>query len=296
MYENTIMYCSKSIFGNDIGKKLLTLRDSPDELFTLGNVDLLQDRKVLGIVGSRNISSYGERVLKTFFETLNSYDICTVSGFMTGVDYNCHALSIKNSIPTIAMLPCGLDTPYPYSHISLKDEIVAAGGLVCSEYPALYCPKKWTFVKRNRLIAGVCDALLIIEAGIKSGSLVTARIALSYAKPVFVIPGDIFRDNMAGNFQLLKEGAHLLTNIKDLVTTMDFKYRSANATYSCSNIAPLQNALSTELVKFLTQNSPSTLDMISQQLHISSVEITTELAFLEISGLVIYKGGYYSVC
>jgi len=154
-------------------------------------------KKCLAIVGSREISFYGKAVLDHLFKTLDK-SITIVSGFMTGIDSYAHRLALSYGMKTIAILPNGVEDPYPKSNSSLYRDVLYNGGLVLSEYPENTLVKKWMFCRRNRIIAGVSFATLVIEASLNSGSINCAEYANSFGRKVFLTPGSIFRENSAG--------------------------------------------------------------------------------------------------
>lgn len=183
--------------------KLAVIKPQPYILYYLGDISLL-NKKILGIVGPRKMSAYGKNVIETLFASVPEYDIVTISGMAEGVDQLCHTLSIKNNIPTIAVLGWGLWRYANKPERTIIQQIVAAGGLVISEFRLLEQPTHYTFPQRNRIIAGLSDLLFLPEAGKKSGSLITVDFALAMKTPVYATPSSIFSSTSEGILQLME--------------------------------------------------------------------------------------------
>lgn len=190
--------------------KLKEIRDPPKKLFCLGTEDEGIFTKCLAVVGSRNMSSYGRDVVKHILKGIVPGKLTIVSGFMYGIDHEAHYYALEYGLRTIAVLPCGPDVIHPAEQKDLYQRILANNGLILSEYPPGFEPKRWTFVKRNRIVAGMSAAVLVIEAPKKSGALITAGNAKSFGRKVFTVPGNIFDPRSAGCNDLVKNGAELL--------------------------------------------------------------------------------------
>lgn len=191
-------------------KMLRDLKDPPKTLFYKGNLEILSN-PCLSIIGTRNMTSYGQAVLNSFFIDFKHSEITIISGFMYGVDYYAHVKSLSMNLKTVAVLPCGINYIYPHQHASLYKDILLNDGLILSEYPDLNPPEKWTFVKRNRIVAALSHATLLVEASLHSGSLITANNANVLNRPVLCIPGNIFSKESEGTNLLLSSFGRVVT-------------------------------------------------------------------------------------
>jgi DNA processing protein len=205
--------------------RLLELHDIPEQLYIAGTLpDVTLDEygratpRILTIVGSRNNTQYAERALASLLSSLKNENVVIVSGLAYGIDGAAHKNALKNNLTTFAVLGNGLDSKvmYPKAHVQLAEEILEHGGALISELSPETRPAKWTFAARNRIVAALSDAVLIVEAGEKSGTLITARQALELGRDIGAIPGDIFSPNTVGTHQLIRDGAYIVANGDDL--------------------------------------------------------------------------------
>jgi DNA processing protein len=200
-------------------KRLLHCVDAPVLLYTKGSIDLNKG-KMLSIVGTRNNSEYGKWICQKIINEIKHLDVIVISGLAYGIDTHAHKYALENNLPTIAVMAHGLDTIYPYNNKLLSEEIIN-NGCILSEFMSATKPDKQNFPKRNRITAGLCDALLVVESGRKGGSLITADIANSYNKDVFATPGRITDASFAGCHDLITSNkAHLITSAKDIIDIM----------------------------------------------------------------------------
>ena len=198
-------------------ERLRNIADPPKELYCLGNLDLLNYKNNIAMIGSRNCSSYGERAAKDFAYNLAREDVCIVSGLAKGIDSFSHIGALNAKGKTIAVLGSGLDNIYPKENIKLVEEIINNNGLVISEYPLGTKPLKYHFPARNRLISGLSDSVLVVEARKNSGTNITVDFALEQGKDVFVIPGNIYSKTSDGTNFLITEGAIPVMSYKDIL-------------------------------------------------------------------------------
>lgn len=197
-------------------EKLKNINGKPRELYCLGNLELL-NHKSIAVIGSRNYSNYGKRAAIEFSYNLAKENICIVSGMARGIDSFAHEATLKSKGKTIAVLGSGLDVIYPKENIKLYEDIIKNDGLIISEYLLGTPPRKQNFPARNRIISGLSDGVLVIEARKNSGTNITVDFALEQGKDVFVIPGDIYSKTSDGTNFLIKEGAIPVTNYKDIL-------------------------------------------------------------------------------
>lgn len=197
-------------------EKLKNISCPPKQLFCLENLELFT-KKSIAMIGSRNYSDYGKRATKEFAEGLAKNDICIVSGLAKGIDAFAHSGCLNVGGKTIAVLGSGLDVIYPKENTQLYHDIIANDGLIISEYPLGTKPEKQHFPARNRMISGLSNGLLVIEARRNSGTNITVDFALEQGKDVFVIPGNIYSKTSDGTNFLIKEGAIPVTSYEDVL-------------------------------------------------------------------------------
>jgi len=202
----------------DFPRMLSEIDSKPNKLYIRGTLPN-ENTKILCIVGARHHSAYGEKVCKELIQGLKGYDICIVSGLAIGIDSIAHKAALDNGLKTIAFPGSGLDTSvmYPLRHRDLAQEIVDKGGALISEFSPLQKAMKWTFPQRNRLMAGISQAVLIIEAERKSGTLITSKYATEYNRDVGAVPGDIYSPLSEGPHMLIRLGATPITSSQDIL-------------------------------------------------------------------------------
>ena len=207
-----------SIESEEYPEQLRNIYDPPIKLYVLGNKQIL-NQKGIAIVGSRKATEYGKKVALQLAKELSENGINIISGLAVGIDTYAHLGTLKvaesrdaNKGMTIAVLGSGLDEIYPKENINLAKQIIKCGGCIVSEYPLETKPKKLNFPQRNRIISGLSQRVVIVEASEKSGSLITAEFALEQRREVFAVPGNIFYNTSIGTNNLIKQGAKLVSN------------------------------------------------------------------------------------
>jgi DNA processing protein len=201
---------------------LCHLHTPPKKIYVRGGeIAQIIKAPVLAVVGSRKVSPYGQSVTNDMVSYAAKRGIAVVSGLALGVDSLAHQAALDAGGKTIAVLPGGIKKIYPTSHNHLAEKIVESGGALISEYAGDMPPMKHHFIERNRIIAALCDVLLITEAAVKSGSLHTARFALELGKTVAVVPGSIYSPTSTGCNNLIKMGALPVTCVEDLLECLD---------------------------------------------------------------------------
>jgi len=194
---------------------LLKIPDPPKQLYCYGDISLLE-KKSITIVGTRGITKYGMKILDMFLDIfLKDLGVVVVSGLARGVDAYTHKKCLERGISTIAVVPGGIDTAIPVSNRWICKQMVKEN-LVIAEYPKGTKLKKYMYIQRNRILAGVSPSTIVIEAGENSGSLTTAKLALDYNREVYVVPGDITSPVSRGCNLLAKQGANILTSVEDM--------------------------------------------------------------------------------
>lgn len=283
---------------------LSEINDPPKSLNYAGEIPDY-DRKFLAVVGARKYSQYGKDAVSTLLEGLSGFPITIVSGLALGIDSLAHRAAIKNNLPTIAIPGSGLspEALHPATHISLAEEIIQSGGTLMSEYEPDFKATQWSFPQRNRIMAGMCNATLIVEAETKSGTLITAKLATGYNRDVLVVPGSIFSPNSDGPHLLLKLGATPIRNSDDLlealhISTLDLNMNNEKVPLrskkgSSAGLKKYSDCSEKEMLLIKILETPKPRDEVIREASntISVSEIQTTLTILEIKGLVEEKLG-----
>ena len=203
-----------SINSKEYPKNLKNIYDPPKKIYLIGNKDLLY-QKGIAIVGARDATQYGKKIAYNLAKELSEQNIVIISGLAIGIDSYAHKGSLEKG--TIAVLGSGIDNIYPKENLELAREIIKNKGCIISEYPLGTKPERLHFPQRNRIISGLSDGVVVIEASKKSGALITAEFALEQGKEIFAVPGDINKKQSEGTNQLIKDGAILLTSATDIL-------------------------------------------------------------------------------
>ncbi|MDP2806057.1 MAG: DNA-processing protein DprA [Gallionellaceae bacterium] len=216
-----------TIADENYPQQLLNTQDPPFLLFVKGRLDLL-NKPSLAIVGSRNATPQGIRNAEAFAQSLSELDFCIVSGMALGVDTAAHLGGLKGQGSSIAVVGTGLDRIYPASNKELAHQLAMQGAII-SEFPLGTPPLPSNFPRRNRIISGLSQGCLIVEASLQSGSLITARLALEQGREVFAIPGSIHSPQTKGCHALIKQGAKLVENAQDIMQELAGIFPPVNA-------------------------------------------------------------------
>ncbi|NCU06393.1 MAG: DNA-protecting protein DprA, partial [Chitinophagaceae bacterium] len=215
-------YKIKPLFltDEDYPKRLLHCYDPPTILFYRGTANL-NTAKIVSIIGTRSNSEYGKQMTEKIIETLAPHQPLIVSGLAYGIDAVAHKYAVKQSLPTVAVLAHGLDNIYPPQHTSLAKEMIAGGGGLLTEFRKETKPDRHNFPERNRIVAGMCDLTVVIETGLKGGSMITANLAYGYNRDVFAVPGKTTDSKSEGcNYLIQSNKAVLIRNGEDIVEQM----------------------------------------------------------------------------
>lgn len=197
-------------------EKLRNIYAPPKTLYLLGNAELLNQESI-AIIGCRDCTKYGAENAYKFGYELAISNVCVISGLARGIDSYAHQGAIKAKGKTIAVLGSGLDIIYPPENAKLYKEIIMNNGAIITEYPLGSKPEKYHFPERNRIISGLSDGVLVVEAKKKSGTMITVDFALEQGREVYAIPGNISSDSSYGTNELIKEGAIPVTNVNDII-------------------------------------------------------------------------------
>jgi len=268
---------------------LKEIADPPVVLYAKGNLSSL-DRPTLAIVGSRNPTVTGSENAKYFAKELALQNLTIISGLALGIDAQAHMGCLEANGQTVGVLGTGIDCIYPRRHLKLAEQIIQ-NGLLISEFSLKSPPIAGHFPRRNRIISGLSLCTLVVEAAIKSGSLITARMALEQNRDVLAIPGSIHNPLARGCHYLLQQGAKLVTSVNDVLDELRIEPDSL-ATDKC--VFPLASG-NENLVKFIGFET-TTVDQIIMRSGYSVQQVTGELAELEIQGAILSVPGGYIRC
>lgn len=261
--------------------------DGPLLLFQKGNCNLNVPRS-LAIVGTRNMSDYGRDFIRHFSAELRKFGVHVLSGLAYGVDAQAHRSCLDNDIVNSAVLAHGLDRVYPHHHRNLADDIVQGGGSLLTEFPSGTNPDRENFPKRNRIIAGMSDAVIVVEAARKGGALITADLANGYNRDVFAVPGRFNDERSEGCNLLIKSTrAHLLESTRDLAYIM--KWDEQEAAKEKQQLELFQNlsALENQVVEALGRAKKGLLmDALLAELKLTTSELLSLLMALELKSVV----------
>lgn len=278
--------------------------DAPRKLYCKGTWNPRIFEHCLAVVGTRRMTTYGKRITEQLVGEIAGAGITIVSGFMYGVDAASHKAALQVGGKTIAVMPCGIDLVHPEYQQELYDEILACNGLIVSEFDGSFAPALWTYPKRNRIVAGLCQATMVVEAGEKSGSLITANLAKKFERKVFAVPGPLTSSVSVGIMQLIREGASVVTSAKDV---LDY-YRQNLKFFPSLSLASKARSPTTKKIlnsgshadleqKILEQlrAEPKEIDELARLLELSAAHIGSVLSLLELSGAVVKEGSRYYI-
>ena len=274
-----------NLFHPDFPTLLRNIPDPPLVLYYRGNISALENLTTVAIVGSRRATKYGELIVQKIIAGLAQRPIVIVSGLAFGIDAASHKGALQHNLPTIAVLGSSIDNDniYPRDNFNLAQEILENNGALISEYPPPTEARKYQFVARNRIIAGLAHASIIAEAAKKSGALITADFAMEYNRSVFAIPGSILSPTSYGPHHLISQGAALLQNSAELLEELGLATPDAQST---SN-QPLTNLTSTEArVLEYMQHEPIELEALIALTNLPITELQATLTALELKQLV----------
>lgn len=276
-------------------QRLKECADAPVILYYKGNADLNQ-KYVVNIVGTRHCTTYGADLIQRFVSRLRqlSPQVLIVSGLAYGVDINAHRQALENGYETVGVLAHGLDQLYPHHHRDTAAEMVKHGGLL-TEFMTQTNADKGNFVRRNRIVAGMSDACILVESAAKGGGLITAGIARSYDRDVFAFPGAVGAPYSEGCNQLIRDnGAALITSADDFVKAMGWQTTEEKPEAVELQLFPDLTPEEQSIVDVLQKTNDLQLNIISVQTNLPIHQVTAQLFSLEMKGVVRpLAGGMY---
>ncbi|HEY4489984.1 MAG TPA: DNA-processing protein DprA [Candidatus Paceibacterota bacterium] len=269
---------------------LKEIPDPPKKLFLAGSLPK-EENKILCIVGSRKYTQYGKEICEKLISEIKGYPITIVSGLALGTDSIAHKAAMKNGLQTVALPGSGLNSKnlYPSSHLPLAEEIIENGGGLLSEFDPDFKATLWSFPQRNRIMAGISHAVLIIEAEIKSGTLITSRLATEYNRDVMTVPGSIFSKNSEGPHMLIKLGATPVTSGEDILKVLNIEtsITKNNQSFDISN--EMLSEDEKKIVELL--HNPVTRDDLIRQSGMPASKINMIITAMEIKGIITESVG-----
>lgn len=269
---------------NDYPSRLRHQPDSPLVLYYKGNVNLNPERSI-AIVGTRKPTVYGKSVTQEIVEALASYDVTMFSGLAYGIDITAHKHCLEHNVPTIGVMGSGMGTIYPDAHAGVAKKMMENGGIV-TEFNFHTGPDAVNFPMRNRIVAGICDALVVIESGVKGGSMITAQLANDYNKDVFAIPGrKIDRSSSGCNHLIKTQQAHLVETGEDIVNLMSWNRKTKQQSFQTDLFADM-SATEKEIYRLILDGGAKDIDTLAYESKSTPGELASVLLMLEFKGAI----------
>ena len=269
--------------------RLENLPDAPVMIYVLGDADL-NFLHPISIVGTRRCTAAGLEFTSKFVSDLGGYfnDLCVISGLAYGIDAEAHKAALQNGLKTVAVVAHGLDTLYPAAHRELAKSIIRSGGAILSEYPFGTKPFRGHFLQRNRIVAGLSDAITIVESEIKGGAMSTASLAFNYNKDVFAVPGRVSDLASSGcNHLIRRHKANLLTSAADVIEITDWTPIGISIPPGTRSLFPEIEGDAKKIYDYLRFSSePQLIDSIHHNLHIPMAPLMSLLSELEFDGII----------
>lgn len=292
----------RTLFISDEDYPIL-LKETPDApvmLYVLGNADL-NSQPLLSVVGTRRCTAYGTSFCKSFINDLSVYfpDATVVSGLAYGIDAASHISSIESGLKTMAVMAHGLDTIYPSAHRDLARRIIASGGAIVSEYPSKTRPYQRNFLQRNRIVAGLCEATVVVESEQRGGAMSTANLAFSYSREVFAVPGRYSDQYSAGCNQLISRNkAHIFTTVADFMNIMNWKIPAIGMPAPKKSLFPeLSGEMALVFEAIRKKGNTVAIDELHQKTGLSMPALMSALTDLEFEGVIVkLPGARYEIC
>jgi DNA processing protein len=275
----------QSFQDDDYPERLKHCIDGPTVLFTSGTINLTAKR-IISIVGTRNITSYGVDFCKKLLEDLAPLNPVIVSGFAYGVDITAHQLAMEHNLQTIGVLAHGLNQVYPKTHKKYVAKMEQNGGFL-TEFWSTSNPEKENFVKRNRIVAGMSEATIVIESADKGGSLITATLANDYNRDVFAVPGRITDKFSLGCNNLIKtQRAHLLSSAADLVYILNWELNQKQSKAIQKQLFISLEPIEQKVYDFLLKKGKEVMDLIALECELPIYQLSSVLLTMELKGVI----------
>ncbi len=280
-------YKIKPLFltDDDYPKRLLHCYDPPTLLFYRGTANL-NASKIISIIGTRSNTDYGKLMTEKILASLAPHQPLVVSGLAYGIDAIAHKFSVKQQLPTVAVLAHGLDKIYPSQHTTLAKEMIAGGGGLLTEFRKETKPDRHNFPTRNRIVAGMCDATIVIETGMKGGSMITANLAYSYNRDVFAVPGKTTDSKSEGcNYLIQSNKAVLIRSGEDIIEQMGWEEKQKKKNIQQQLFVDLDEN-ETKIVQLLQQKETMHIDELNISSNINSSLVAAAILQLELKNII----------
>ncbi len=274
-----------SYYDKHFPNRLKHINDAPLILYQKGHCDLNHQRMV-AIVGTRQATDYGRAFCESLIDELKSYDAYVVSGLAFGIDYCAHQNAVQKGIHNIAVMAHGLDRVYPSEHRKMASEIIQKGALL-TEYPINTNPDRENFPQRNRIVAGMVDAVVVIESAIKGGSMITAKLGNDYNRDVFALPGKYTDEQSLGCNHLIKTNqAHLIESSKDIGYILGWEKTKNQKEKVIQKQLFVDLNPQEEILVELLRDADKSIDEIAISSAMPISQVSTQLLMLEFKGIV----------
>jgi DNA processing protein len=276
--------------------RLLECIDAPTILYFKGNTTL-NNTKVISVVGRRQCSEYGKKIVENLINDLAAYQVLIISGLAMGIDAQAHRMALKHGLPTVGVLAHGLDTLYPALHKSLAKDMIQQGGGLLTEFMQGSAPDKENFPTRNRIVAGMADATIVVETDIKGGSMITAQLANGYNKEVMAYPGEVYSANSAGCNHLIKTlKANLITSASDVIQLLNWDTQSQGRKPQQRQLFIQLTADEQAIINCLQQQANLSIDELLAQVPIKPAQLAAALLSLELQDVIkVMPGKMYGM-
>lgn len=272
-------------------QRLLNCYDSPTLLYYRGEADLNQ-QKIVAVIGTRNNTDYGKQVTEKLIQELSEQQILVVSGLAYGIDAIAHKAALKNGLPTIGVMAHGLDQVYPSQHTVLAKDMIKDGGGLLSEFMSKTKPDKHNFPSRNRIVAGISDAVIVVETTIKGGSIITAELANGYNKDVFALPGRTTDAKSVGaNYLIRNNKAMLLTTAQELIEAMSWEEKKKSPVKKQKELFIELSDNEKIIVQILQEKELVHIDEINLKSGLSSSFVAAAILNLELQNVIVSLPG-----
>ena len=279
-------------------------KDAPKMLYHKGAWDEEIFSNCLAVVGSRHLTSYGRQVTERLVTEIAAAGITIASGFMYGGDEAAHRAAVRAGGRTIAVMPCGIERIHPEYQQDLYHDILNNKGLIISEYEGDAMPVNWMYPRRNRIVAGLSKATLVVEAGLKSGTMITCNFAKKFGRKIFAVPGPITSEVSQGTAELIKNGAHVVTSAKDILDFFGSRTSRGKSDFNASfeisgdRTSPRRSDLNASLEQKIVEHlrrEPLEIDAMARTFGTPVSKICVTLSIMQLRGLIKQNGNKYYV-
>ncbi|MCU0423143.1 MAG: DNA-processing protein DprA [Bacteroidia bacterium] len=269
----------------DYPTRLAGIQDAPVMLYALGNMNVNAPR-IAAIVGTRKCTEYGKHITEEIVACLKSTGVTIISGLALGIDVSAHRQAVKLKMETVGVMATGLDKVYPHQHKGIAKAMIENGGLL-TEFTSGTIPDRENFPKRNRIVAGMCDVLIVVETGIKGGAMITAEIANTYNKEIIAVPGRITDDMSFGCNALVKLNKASTINVpEDILTLMGWEPQTQNKKQKIKQIGLLLSEQEVKVIELIKARNKIGIDDLAYTTQMSAASLSLLLLDLEFKGII----------